>query len=535
MIRWLVATKNVYFGNASAVRDFRSQLRGNKALWIWGSYLTLLICLGGLAYSQIVGQTQQSISMLQNQLTGFYHMVIGMLAAVITLAAPALTASTITMERQRRSLDLIFSAPVKPRYLLVGKMIASLRYLFMLLVLALPVTAVCVVMGGATWGDVIGAMLVLLSSGVVMMAIGLLMSTLAPTTIGGIVWSYLAVAAYVGIVSVFGAFFAAMSTMASGGPMMGGAMRTNEAIWAVALSPFTASFAAPTFTIISGHEIPNWIFALLFALVVSKLLLSGAGSVLSPYGSPETKGLRIHGLIFGFLLGFLAGVPIQSTLSPTLGSMARGGGGAPSGPGPEYFFALALGIATVIVLFLLPNLACYSTDGELKFQPDGIFSIRKIFFGTPSGSLPYLIMMVLCSAAGLAGGRYYVDNTLPGLEFLSMAAWSFGFYIFWWGVGRMCSSLTTGIRGARVFTMSIMILLLAVPIPILSMYMAAQAHYNSSGQIDTSIWYLYMLYPLSPEGMKVAWVYGATFAVIGLLLAFVFETNLRRNLIRRSK
>ncbi len=534
MIRWLLATKNVYFGNASAVRDYRSQLRGNKALWIWGAYLTLLICLGGLAYSQIVSQSQQSIASLQNQLTNFYHLVIGMLATVITLAAPALTASTITMERQRRSLDLIFSAPVKPRYLLVGKMIASLRYLFMLLVLALPVTAVCVVMGGATWGDVIGAMLVLLSSGIVMMAIGLLMSTLAPTTIGGIVWSYLAVGAYLGLVSLFGAFFAAMSSM-GGSPMMG-ATRTNEAIWAVALSPFTASFSAPTFTIINGHEIPNWIFALVFALVVCKLLLAGAGSALSPFGSPETKSLRIHGLVFGFLLGFLAGAPLESSLSPALGSISRSAGSPTStGPGPEYFFALALGVATVVVLFLLPNIVCFSSDGELKFQPDGIFSLSGAFRGTPSGALPYLVMMVVFSAGGLMAGRYYVDHTVPGFEFLSIGLWSLGFYIFWWGVGRLCSSLTMGIRGARVFTMSVVILLLAVPIPILSMIMASQSVYTTSGEVDTSIWNLYMLFAFSPNGMTVAWVYGALFTVMGLMMAFAGEANLRKNLVRRSK
>lgn len=516
----LVQGWRAYVGNAAAVRDFRSQLRGNKAVWIWGSYLALLIALCGIAYSGIVHQNSQSIANLQQQLSQFYVVVISMLGAVISLAAPALTASTVTIERQRRSLDLIFSAPVSPRYLLIGKLIAGFRYLLMLLVLALPVTSVCVVMGGATWGDVLGAFLVLMSCGIFLMAIGLLISSLSSTTISAIISTYLGTLAYLVLTSMFATYQAAMTLS----PISGSVARTNEAMWTVALSPFGAAIAAPTFTMVAGYEVPNWIFGLIFALAMSRLLLAGASSSLSHYGSSETKLLRIQGWIVAFLLAFLAAVPLSS-LATTVSSMSGSTPSAPTGPSADYLAAIVMGIMTSSAFFLIPHVVCHSKEADRKYRPDGLFSIRKVFVGTPSGAGPYLFGLVICAAGGIAIGYRYAGVAWPNLLFLSMTIWSLGYYALWWGLGRYISSFKLGLRAARSLLMACMILVLAVPVPIMLMIMAARPY--STDSFD--IWRLHLLYPLSPTGAPLAWVYGIGCALAGLLFAVGGEANLRRS------
>ena len=509
---------STYFGNATAVRDYRSQLRGNKAVWIWGGYLALLILLCAIAYSGFVREQEQSIAQLQSQLNNFYRVVMMMLGAVIVLAAPAMTASTITIERQRKSLDLIFSAPVSPRYFLMGKLIAGFRYLLMLLVLALPVTSVCVVMGGATWGDVVGAFLLLMASGLVMMSIGLLISSLAPTTISAIAGTYMAILAYTGLTSLFSALLVAS---AIGGPMMG-MSGTNEATWTVALSPFTVSMAAPTFTRIGTTEVPNWVFALVFALVLSKLLLAGAGSALSPYGSSETKILRAQGWLFAFLLAFLSAVPLGSFAMTTLRSATAG---SPSGPSPDYIIGLLIGVATASIFFVLPHIVCFAKEADLKYRNDGVFSLRKVLVGTPAGAFPYLLILSLSGSAGAALGFRYSSGQWPSYEFLSLALWSIGYLTLWWGLGRYFSSFKLGLKGARSALIAIMILLIAVPVPIFAMYMAGQMY----GADATSIWRLHLLYPLSTDGSQVAWGYGLACGIAGLLFAFLGEANVKRS------
>lgn len=509
---------HTYVGNATAVRDYRSQLRGNKAIWIWGGYLALLILLCAIAYSGFVREQEQSISQLQSQLNNFYRVVIMMLGSVIVLAAPAMTASTITIERQRKSLDLIFSAPVPPRYLLVGKLIAGFRYLLMLLVLALPVTAVCVVMGGATWGDVVGAFLLLMASGLVLMSIGLLISSLSPTTISAIAGTYMATIAYAGVTSLFSAMLAAT---AFGGPMMG-MSATNEATWTVALSPFTASMAAPTFTRIGTTEVPNWVFALVFSLVLSKLLLAGAGSALSPYGSSETKILRALGWLFAFLLTFLSAVPLGAFAMTTLRSATAA---TSTGPSPDYIVGLLVGVCTAAVFFVIPHIVCYAKEADLKYRNDGVFSLRKVLVGTPAGAWPYLFGLSASASLGAALGFRYSSGQWPSWEFLSLALWSIGYLTLWWGLGRYFSSFKLGLKGARSAVIAVMILLIAVPVPIFVMYMAGQMY----GTDATSIWRLHLLYPLSVEGAQVAWGYGLACGIAGVLFAFLGEANVKRD------
>lgn len=518
MTAWARRTIRTYFGNATAVREYRAQLRGNRALYLWASYLGLLILLGGLAYSQIMdSEYAQSIATLQGELNSFYSTVIGMLAAVVCLVAPALTASSITAERQRRSLDLVFSAPVPPRYLLVGKMIASLRYLIMLLVLALPVTAVCVVMGGATWADVVGSYIVLLASGIVFMAIGLAVSAQSPTLMSSIVNTYVGVGAYLWFSSIFGMVFVA--TRIGGGPL--GMGSTNEAPWSVVLFPFAAAYTAPTFTIIGGAEVPNWILGLVFALAFSRLLLSGAGSALSPFGSPETKSFRIHGVVFLAILTLLIAFPLAGTTP-----MAMLGSAAPGTPSQGYEFGIVVAVACMMAFWLIPALVCHAPDADRKFRNDGPFSLRRVFFGSPAGALPYLLLLWVTTVAVFLLVYGYVARRPLGIQFWQLSLWGLGFLVFWWGVARFFSSMGMNLKSARTSVVAAGIVLLALPLPILSSLTWSMS--GTSNPDQSSLWMLHMAYPLAPGETSYAPFYAAAFMVAGFGLALAGEANMRR-------
>ncbi|MCC7434927.1 MAG: ABC transporter permease [Methanoregulaceae archaeon] len=518
MTAWARRTVRTYFGNAAAVREYRAQLRGNRALYLWAAYLGLLILLGGLAYSQIMdNEYAQSIATLQSELNSFYSTIIGMIAAVVCLVAPALTASSITAERQRRSLDLVFSAPVPPRYLLVGKMIASMRYLMMLLVLALPVTAVCVVMGGATWSDVVGSYIVLLSSGIVFMAIGLAVSAQAPTLMSSIVNTYIGVGAYLWFTSIFGMVF--LASRFGGGPL--GMGSTNEAPWSVVLLPFTAAYTSPTFTIISGVEVPNWILGLVFALAFSRLLLSGAGSALSPFGSPETKSLRIHGIVFLALLGVLVAFPLSaSTPFAMLGAPATG----PSTQG--YTFGVLVASVSMIAFWLIPALVCHAPDADRKFRYDGLFSLRQAIVGSPSGALPYLLFLWGTVVAVFVAVYAFSARAMLGVQFWQLSAWGLGFIVFWWGVARFFSSMGMNLKSARSSVIATGIVVLALPLPILSSLTFTS--YGTSSPSQTSLWMLHMAYPLAPGETVYAPYYAAFLVVSGIALALAGEANMKR-------
>lgn len=565
MMQWISATRATYIGNATAIRDYRTQLRGTKAFWLWGAYLALLIAICGLAYNQFADQGSQSISRLQEQLTTFYHTIIGMLGGVVILVAPGLTAASITTERQRRSLDLIFSAPVRPRYLLVGKMIAGMRYLLMLLILALPVVSVCVVMGGATWTDVLGSFINLMNAGIVMLAIGLLMSSIVPTNIGAILASY-------AVIAIYTIFTTGLGAATSIGRIVGmGGSNSYEAPWYGNIVPFAASVSAPTFTKVGDFELPNWVIGLLYSLLVCKVLLAGAGSALSPFGSSETKSLRVHGLLAAFAVMFLIAGPVAGGLAASITTSLVGAG--VSGSRGSEAVAAFLGVATVSTFFLWPHLMCHSREGERKFWNDGLLSIKGAFRGTPSGSWVYSMLLIVMFAAGLYAGVSYFANSsfvtsmiasaapsavaMPpspggpgmapvpmtptpssafvgptsimsdlGVPFLTMLLWCMGFVTLWWGIARYTSATAGNLKGARLGLVSAMVVLVAIPTPIFSVIAASNWNYGGAG--TDPIWKLHIMYPMfSQNAQDSQGFYGLGCAVVGFILAFLGEKKYR--------
>jgi hypothetical protein len=500
----------VYFSNAQSVRDYRAQLRGVRPLFLWFAYLAFLILITAMMYSQISTGGRESVTLLQAKLQGFYIGLTILLACIVCLVSPGLTASAITIERQRRSLDLLFSAPVENRYLLVGKLISSLRYSVMLLVLSLPILSVCVVMGGATWQDVLQSFLILLLHAINFCAIGLLISAITVNVVSSIIWTYIACGMFVMISTIVsapatgGAFFGAIV----GGPGSGG-RALNEAPWIVTLNPFGASMSGPTYSKLWALNVPNWVFLLIFSVAFCKILILGAGSYMSYYRSPETRSLRVHGLVYAGLFGALVGFPVSGF--PT------GGIGGPTGlPGSDYITAFVFGVFALMGTLLLPQLSCFGFDDDRKYRPNGMWSIRKMFDGTPAGNAPYLLASLLCFLVGF-GAPMVNTAGAPGRLTAFVFIWAAGLYFMLWAWGQYSSAKGFGLKSARTTVLAIIILLAALPLPIIGALMALHFEITRSTSPPnfSVIWYPAAL---GPELIPYSWIYGLGCALIGVFL-----------------
>lgn len=514
---WFRANIGCYFGNAATMRDFRVQLRGNRAILLWAFYLLVLIGFTMIVYTGNAGGSQTSIVNAQRTLREFYQSVMILLAVMINLISPALTAGSIVMERQRRSLDLVFSAPVTPKYYLVGKMLSSYRYVWMLLILSLPVTSACVVLGGATWSDVIAAYIILSFNALIYTAIALLLSTLSRQPVAAIVWSYSAAIGY----SFLTAGIAGSAAFSS----MSGYSRTLEAPFLVTLNPYFVVQAAPTFTTVYGYEVPNWLLGAITAVLFSKILLLAAGSAMSNFGAAETKSLRIHGLIYSFLSAAL----IAYSTSPIWASVASMGGRPTTTSAPlgwSYAIDLMFGWMTAPLAVFVAFLTCYGSDSERKYWSDGMLRIRNVFTGTPSGGLPYLLGMVVAIYAGI----WFVHSLLGAASpSPSILFWSLSFWTFMWSLGRFSSSFNLGLRAARSLHFTLIMALIALPVP----FFSAMGAFSSS---NSGIWDLYILRPLigSDDNRSLGLVYGMMMLAGALLVTYTAETNAsRKGVIQR--
>lgn len=478
---WFHDTARTYIGNASAKRDFRVQLRGSRAVLLWALYLLVLIGFGLITYSTAVNRGAISVAYAQRALNDFYRSILYLLAGLIMLIAPALSATSIVSERQRQSLDLIFSAPVTPNYYLVGKLISSYRYLWMLLVLSLPVTAACVVLGGAVWSEVLAAYVLLSVHGLLYTALALLVSSWSTKPVGAIITSYALTCAvtFIGF-SAFGT----TALMRSYGPMMSGG-RINEAPFTVAMSPFTVLEAAPTYMTIFGVQVPNWLLGSLAMLLVVRLVLIGASSTLSGYGAKEIKALRINSLVYILAISYGIAASLASAFS-SLGAGSYYGGTGPS-------VSSVVGRMFVGMLgaffFFVPFITCYGSNLEKKFWYDGEFSFKKMIQGTPAGGLPFLLSMSFAAAAGIYVGCATNGVDLTG-EFWLFVVYAMTLMFFLWSLGRFASAMNTNLRQARGAHFGLIILLLFIPLA----FFAASAP-NDFDQ-SPSIWDLAILRPV---------------------------------------
>lgn len=476
MNAWVRDNVGVYFGNATAARDLRTQMRGSRGPLLFTAYLGVLILVTAVMYQSSVPSGSASIVQAQNSLVTFFEFTLSMLAVLMHLAGPALTATAVVSERQRRSLDLLFSAPIRPRYFLVGKMIASYRTLWLLLVLSLPITSVCVVLGGATWGNVLEAYLLLSLHGLIFTALSLLASCLANRPAGAFSLAFVFVIGYTVVTSVVAAISSIPSMMVA----------TREMPFSVTLSSFMVPHQLGSYGVYDlfgwSVQIPNWVLFTVFALLVCKLCLLATSSILSPYGSSETASLRRNGLLYFAALAALVG----SYYSPALASaVPRQNFWPDQAVGMLIFWSL-----TPLILFL-PHLACFGIDGERCHWPDGAFRPRRILLGTPSGGLPYLLLVLLVSMGALLAAAMS-KTYAPRPVLLSTLLLTVSFWMFAWAVGRAISATKIGVRSARTLTFTVLLAIVVAPF-----FLLLSIDTESLTKPEWSIWAGYPLWSVS--------------------------------------
>lgn len=480
---WMRQQGRVYFGNATTKRDLRVQLRGSKAILLWSVYLLVFVGIAIFAYASIAANDRKtSLSYAQSELRSFYEMVLALLAGIVCVIAPALGATAVVSERHRRSLDMVFTAPVTAKYYLVGKLLSTYRYIWMLLLLSLPVVSVGVVMGGATWGDVAKTYLIISLDALLYSAIALAISAGASKLTSSVIMSY-AVVIPLAITSI---------SASVPGIYMGSSRRMPV----VALfSPF---MAAETFNSTStwfGTDVANLPLFCFFALAVLFLIVLGAGSALSSWHVRETSALRIIGLLLiaGAYVFLVTNVPASSTTS-------------------SYDMGMGFASGMLVLLPVIPFLTCYSKIDAAKFEYDGRSRFRNIFRAAPSGALPYALGMLASGIVGVSIGSA-MGGMWPGpVESISFVVYVLGVYLFTWSVCRLSSRLTTTLAAARGLSTVFVALFFSVP----SIFIGLANVYGQESPYEAFV-------PMAPFYVHsqpiIALVWGVLLAAFGGLIA----------------
>lgn len=423
---WIAEQRRVYFGNANSVKDYRIQLRSTKTVWYWSLYLGILVLVALANYGSITQQTQfGGPAAVQAALTGYYQMVVGFVHAGILIIAPMIAASSVVSEYELRSIELVQCSPTTAKYLFVGKFIACLRQILLLLFLALPIAAVGVTLGGATWRQILEQFGYIAMQGSMAAALAFPIAIATKSilrTVGGVAGS---IFLFTMVGMALGTSMVATTGMSTVPPFAG-------------IIPFASALAVGQSFDFFGVAIPHWLTALALTGLIIKVLLLGAGSALTRVGSAETVSLRIHGLFLTLLFAGAVFLLIRSSVA-----MAATG----SSQLVETTF-MWMGFPMFAVFVVGLAVAAHGRMEERKFFADRMFVPADTFRGRPSGALGYIglttaIVTILPAIAVTLNGSF------PATAIAAAAAWNFAFAFMVFGTVWWVSTFFDSAVGAR--------------------------------------------------------------------------------------
>jgi ABC-type transport system involved in multi-copper enzyme maturation permease subunit len=196
------------------VKELRSRMRGRRAFVVLTLYLGLLALITYGAYLIVAPSARQGFGgggfVNQANTSAIVGQTIFTLLSIFQLIlicfiAPGFTAGQISLEREKQTLDLLVSTPMRPGAIVIGKLLAALAFVVLMIVAAVPITAIVLMYGGASVDDIVRQQLVLLATAVALGAIGLFFSALLKRTQAATVLSYITMLALtLGTVMLFG-------------------------------------------------------------------------------------------------------------------------------------------------------------------------------------------------------------------------------------------------------------------------------------------------------------------------------------------
>jgi ABC-type transport system involved in multi-copper enzyme maturation permease subunit len=229
---------------AIGVKELRGRMRGRRAFAILTIYLLLL---GGFAlmaerlvessYTSGFGGSSAFAGAAIGQ--GIFAALLMLMTLQVVFLAPSSTSGSISLEREKQTLELLIATPISSGAIVVGKLLSALVYVFLLIAASIPLMAVVFVYGGVGPEDVLRGYIVLITAALAFGSFGLLCSSIVKrTTAATAITIFGVLAVTVGTVFVLG-FWQAMGRFDEQGNREGLFGIRSPAILAY-LNPFIA-------------------------------------------------------------------------------------------------------------------------------------------------------------------------------------------------------------------------------------------------------------------------------------------------------
>ena len=177
-------------------RELKERLRTRRATIVVTAYLAVLALVLYAVYQAAAASSVDPFNggpiATQAATVGrtLFETIVLVMLGLVLFIVPGLTADALTGERERQTLVPLQVTLLRPRSIVVGKLLASLAFVTLLVVATLPMIGVSFILGGVSAGQVARAVAAVLATGVVVASLALACSSIARRTQGAMVLSF---------------------------------------------------------------------------------------------------------------------------------------------------------------------------------------------------------------------------------------------------------------------------------------------------------------------------------------------------------
>jgi ABC-type transport system involved in multi-copper enzyme maturation permease subunit len=178
--------------NPIVAKEYRSRMRTWRSPLAMTVYILLLGGLGWAIFSAMSASTRTSFNPGQaaNYGQGLFLYLVIFQMVLLAFITPALTAGAVSGERERQTIDLLFVTKLPSFSILWGKLLASMSFVLLLLLLSVPIFSLVFFFGGIELDQLAAAFAVTAVAALTLGILGLACSTAFHRTLPSTVCAY---------------------------------------------------------------------------------------------------------------------------------------------------------------------------------------------------------------------------------------------------------------------------------------------------------------------------------------------------------
>ena len=220
--------------NPVLARELKQRMRGRHVWLVVTLYLTVLaVILRWVYVASSRDEFDGSFDLLASATAGraIFQWLLFFMLLLVCFIVPGLTAGAISGERERQTMVALQLTLLRPRSIVVGKLLASLAFVVLLIIASLPLVTVPFLVGGVSLSEVVKGLCMVVATAVTLACLTLACSAVFRRTQAATVVAYgITLALVLGTLLVYGAQQV---------PRRGIGPRPEP--WILALNPFAAT------------------------------------------------------------------------------------------------------------------------------------------------------------------------------------------------------------------------------------------------------------------------------------------------------